>query len=509
VYFPDFFNPNTDKYWSEMFEILYQKVPFSGIWLDMNEVANFVHGEEFRYDWGNDVYDNLPYVPGNRLIRTKTISMDAVHHGNILEYDVHGLFSIMENEATYNFLKTKSKLPFILTRSSSMGLGKYSAHWTGDNGASWEFLQVSIPGNFNFQIFGIPFVGADICGFMGDTTAELCARWTQVGALYPFARNHHELETRHQEPWTFVETNQGVTVLETSRVAIKARYSILKWYYSLFIETQGAGTIFKPPMFEFPSDKELYTYKTIDWEFMLGSSVLCTPKVEAGEPFINAYFPITTWFDLFTGRKIIDAESTQRELRVETPFNAPVPQFLRSGHIVHRQNVERVLTTQDLNDEFELIVGLGQDDEINQLAAKGSLMGVQSFDDDTIYYRCMEDNCLYNIVVTVPRIDETSATLSIKVNRQNSDNKTPLDDFGLTGLRLYGLPLKFLEEDERATGVALIEISKADSYAIFIPDLKKLKRIENGAFQIDFETTIRIEDGDSLEIELLYNIVRT
>jgi len=123
----------------------------------------------------------------------------------------------MENAATHKFLQTKSKLPFILTRATAMGLGRFSAHWTGDNGADWDFLRWSIAGNFNFQIFGSPFVGADICGFMGSTTAELCARWIQIGALYPFARNHNQDMSRDQEPWAFNEQRDngwGPKVLE-------------------------------------------------------------------------------------------------------------------------------------------------------------------------------------------------------------------------------------------------------------------------------------------------------
>lgn len=86
---------------------------------------------------------------------------------------------------------TGKPLVLVLSRATFYGSGKYAQHSTGGNVASWEYLQTSIPELLPFQLFGIPMVGNDICGFYGNTTSQLCARWMSLGAWFPFMRNHN------------------------------------------------------------------------------------------------------------------------------------------------------------------------------------------------------------------------------------------------------------------------------------------------------------------------------
>jgi alpha-glucosidase (family GH31 glycosyl hydrolase) len=63
----------------------------------------------------------------------------------------------------------------------------------------------SVTGIMMHNILGIPLAGSDICGFMLNTTAELCARWHIVGSFYPFSRNHNGWNSISQEPYVFTD----------------------------------------------------------------------------------------------------------------------------------------------------------------------------------------------------------------------------------------------------------------------------------------------------------------
>lgn len=108
------------------------------------------------------------------------------------------LIGAAESIATYKALEKirPNQRPFVLTRSNFAGSGAYAAHWNGehcksskilrkqscfgltcsvytpghccvagDNSATETDLYYSIPMMLSYQMFGIPMVGSDVCGF--------------------------------------------------------------------------------------------------------------------------------------------------------------------------------------------------------------------------------------------------------------------------------------------------------------------------------------------------------
>jgi alpha-D-xyloside xylohydrolase len=68
------------------------------------------------------------------------MTTSVVHYDDILEYNAHNLYgiskAIMKNIALNLAL---NNMPFILTHSTFSGSGAHTAHWIGDNVATYDW----------------------------------------------------------------------------------------------------------------------------------------------------------------------------------------------------------------------------------------------------------------------------------------------------------------------------------------------------------------------------------
>ena len=218
-----------------------------------------------------------------------------------------------------------------------------AATWSGDNSATWADLALSIPAVLSYGLFGMPFGGVDICGFGQDTSEELCARWTALGAIgYPFARNHADLHSAPQEPYLW-----PATVAVTSRTTLRMRYKLLSYYYTALRVAHAAGTpIARPLWMNYPHDTS--THRDMErgmemdtahhHQFMVGDALLVIPVLQEHVRSVkDAYFPAsgTVWYPMFEdgGASVVDAREAAQVLEIPAPLES-IPLYVAGGKIL-------------------------------------------------------------------------------------------------------------------------------------------------------------------------------
>ncbi|MBE8986251.1 glycoside hydrolase family 31 protein [Nostoc sp. LEGE 12450] len=305
--FPDYLRPEVRDWWGNWQKSL-TDIGVAGIWNDMNEPA----------------LDDRPFGdPGNKI----SFPLDAPQ-GPIKEItthkEVHNLYGLMMAQASYQGAKISrpTERSFILTRSGYAGIQRWSAIWTGDNQSLWEHLEMSIPMLCNLGLSGIPFVGSDIGGFAGNATAELYARWMQLGMLYPLMRGHSALTTAQHEPWVF-----GDRIEKICREYIELRYQLLPYIYTLFwlAATTGAP-ILRPLLYDFPNDPK--TFSLAD-QVMLGPSLLAAPIYRPGVEHRAVYLPEGCWYDWWSGEEF----TGPTHILAYAPLEK-MPLYVRAGSII-------------------------------------------------------------------------------------------------------------------------------------------------------------------------------
>jgi alpha-glucosidase len=194
------------------------------------------------------------------------------------------------------------------------------------------------------SIFQIPMVGSDVCGFGGNTTEELCARWALLGGFYPFFRNHNGLDSIPQEFYRWP------SVAEAARKIIDIRYRLLDYLYTSFRRQSVSGTPFLQPLFYvFPGDEQTFG---VEGQFFFGEGLLVSPVLGEGESAVEAYFPEGVFYDWFTGEVVRGGE-----VRTISGLNiTDIPIHVRGGRIIPLR-VESASTTKELRRRgFEILI---------------------------------------------------------------------------------------------------------------------------------------------------------
>ncbi|KZT68499.1 glycoside hydrolase family 31 protein [Daedalea quercina L-15889] len=297
-----------------------------------------------------------PYAIHNGFgpLYARTLDTNATHVGGYVELDVHNMFGLMEERATHLAVqKILDIRPFLISRSTFPSTGKWSGHWLGDNYSKWSYMHYNIQGVLQFQVFQIPMVGADTCGFNGNTDEELCNRWMQLSAFMPFYRNHNEMAALPQEPYRWD------SVANASRTAIGIRYSLLPYWYTLFANSSTYGSpVVRALFYEFPDEPELFA---IDRQYLIGRDVLVTPVLTPNVSTVDGIFPgrgQVVWRDWYT-HQVINATASGN-----TTIDAPlghIPVHIRDGSAILLYAAPAYTIEETRQGPYSLLVSLSAD----------------------------------------------------------------------------------------------------------------------------------------------------
>lgn len=228
---------------------------------------------------------------------------------------------ITEEAISETFENTR---PYIVCRSGHSGIQRYAQTWAGDNLTSWDSLRYNIATILGMSLSGVANQGCDIGGFYGPAPeAELFVRWIQNGIFQPrFSIHSTNIDNTVTEPWMY----SGYT--ETIRDAIKFRYALYPYYYSLMVRAHETGLpIMEPMCSAFQDDVTCYDE---DVDFMIGDSLLVANVVEEGAESRTVYLPAgEVFYDYYTREAYQGGQSITFPVTMES-----IPLFLRGGAIL-------------------------------------------------------------------------------------------------------------------------------------------------------------------------------
>ncbi|KAI5861217.1 glycoside hydrolase family 31 protein [Durotheca rogersii] len=306
---------------------------------------------------------------GQGGISNKTVNTDLIHQNGLTMYDTHNLYGSMMSIASYEAMLARrpTKRPLIITRSTFAGAGTKVGHWLGDNLSLWAHYRLAIRSALAFAaVYQVPMVGADVCGFGGDTTEQLCARWTALAAFAPFYRVHNSLDSAPQELYRWSRT------IEAARKFLAIRYALLDYAYTaLHTQTRDGTPMLSPLWYAYPDDSKTWA---LDLQYFYGPHLLVAPVTEENSDKVDVYLPDDVFYDWYTGTRV---EGKGAHITVTEQGWTDLPLYIKGGAIVPLRQTTSIgtaaaaiggegdgqpMTTRELRKRpFEIVVAVGRD----------------------------------------------------------------------------------------------------------------------------------------------------
>jgi alpha 1,3-glucosidase len=344
----DFLNEETQKSWASQYSYDKYKQSASNVWAwnDMNEPSVF----EYK---GN-------HMPLDNIQTFKSLA-EPEKAFQVEHREVNNIYGYGQHKATYQGMVNRNQdqniRPHVLSRSFYAGSQKWTTIWTGDTGATWDYLKMTVPQLLSLSLCGISFCGGDVGGFLGDPEPELAIRWYQLGTFMPYFRAHSEINTQRREPWLYEKKN-----LEIIKESIKERYRLLPYWYSCFEEhCRTAVPILRPIWFDQAQVPEAGNMKEQE-RFMIGDGLLVVPILEANRTSIKGVLNglVGRWYDYYSKREIVDDEEIKTGLE-------RIGCFVKGGNIVPTFDIRSyVKSSQDAKESnINLLIALDEEDNAN------------------------------------------------------------------------------------------------------------------------------------------------
>jgi alpha-D-xyloside xylohydrolase len=265
-------------------------------------------------------------VSGFKTDFGEQIPEDAVFHNGRTGAELHNLYPVLYNEATWAVVSEFDGI--LLARSAWAGSQQFPGVWAGDQSADfnpWSGLPSAIVAGLSAGMSGFPYWGSDVGGYFGEPDEEVFIRWTQFAALSPIMEAHG-LGTR--EPWAMSER-----VVEIYRRFATLHNDLRPYTVTAAQKAAETGLpIMRAMPLLYPDHPEAHE-QWVNYQYQFGDDLLVAP-VYSWNTTRNVWFPPGTWIDAeigetFTGPAVQQVPSPLEKLPLFVREDARIP--LRAG----------------------------------------------------------------------------------------------------------------------------------------------------------------------------------